>query len=123
MRFLVDQCLSPDFAAVLKRAGHDVVHVRDFGMERSPDADVLELARAQDRTLVSADTDFGTILAQTSAARPSVVIFRRMTQRRPGEQAALLLANLPEMSGVLDDGSVVVVEEGRMRSRRLPIVE
>ncbi len=51
-------------AAALTSAGHDVVHVRDFGMERAPDAEVLELARAQDRSLVSADTDFGTILAQ-----------------------------------------------------------
>ncbi|MGH9224291.1 MAG: DUF5615 family PIN-like protein [Acidimicrobiales bacterium] len=123
MRFLVDQCLSPDFAAALAAAGHDVVHVRDLGMVRAPDADVLALARTQDRTLLSADTDFGTILAQTSAVRPSVVIFRRMTRRRPSEQAALLLANLPAISGALDGGSVVVIEEGRMRVRTLPIVE
>ena len=60
MRFLVDQCLSPDFAAALAAAGHDVVHVRDLGMERAADADVLALARTQDRTLLLADTDFGT---------------------------------------------------------------
>ena len=123
MRILVDQCLSPDFAAALTSAGHDVVHVRDFGMERAPDAEVLELARAQDRSLVSADTDFGTILAQTSAARPSVVIFRRMTRRRPSDQAALLLANLSEISAALDEGCVVFIEEGRIRVRSLPIVE
>jgi predicted nuclease of predicted toxin-antitoxin system len=92
-------------------------------MERAPDPDVLELARAPNRSLVSADTDFGTILAQTSAARPSVVIFRRMTRRRPGEQAALLLANLSEVSAALDEGCVVVIEEGRIRVRSLPIVE
>jgi predicted nuclease of predicted toxin-antitoxin system len=123
MRFLVDQCLSPDFATVLATAGHDVVNVRDFGMERAPDAHILELARTQDRTLLSADTDFGTILAQSSAIRPSVVIFRRMTRRRPSEQAALLLANLPAVSAALDDGSAVVIEEGRIRVRTLPIVE
>jgi predicted nuclease of predicted toxin-antitoxin system len=92
-------------------------------MERAPDAHILELARTQDHTLLSADTDFGTILAQSSAIRPSVVIFRRMTRRRPSEQAALLLANLPAVSAALDDGSVVVIEEGRIRVRTLPIVE
>ncbi len=61
MRVLVDQCLSPDFAAALAAAGHDVLHVRDLGMARAPDADVLELAQTQGRTLLSADTDFGTI--------------------------------------------------------------
>ncbi len=69
MRFLVDQCLSPDFAAALANAGHDVVHVRDFGMQRAPGLKSSNRARDQDRTLVSADTDLGTILAQTSATR------------------------------------------------------
>lgn len=98
MRFLVGQCLSPDFAEALTAAGHDVVHVRDRGMQRASDPDVLQLARSEERVVVSADTDFGTILAWTSAARPSVVIFRRTTGRRPGEQATLLLANLPAIA-------------------------
>ncbi len=123
MRFLVDQCLSPDFAAALASAGHDVVHARDVGMQRALDAEVLELARGHDRVLLSADTDFGTILAQTAATGPSVVIFRRTTARRPSEQASLLLTNLPAISESLDEGSVVVIEEGRMRVRRLPLRE
>jgi predicted nuclease of predicted toxin-antitoxin system len=46
MRFLVDQCLSPDFAAALANVGHDVVHVRDFGMQRAPDAEVRPHGRS-----------------------------------------------------------------------------
>jgi hypothetical protein len=87
MRFLVDQCLSPDFAVVLAETGHDVVHVRDLGMQRAGDPEVLDLARRDDRVLVSADTDFGTLMAQGGATRPSVVIFRRATGRRPLAQA------------------------------------
>ena len=123
MRFLVDQCLSPDFAVFLAEAGHDVVHVRDLGMQRAGDPEVLDLARREDRVLVSADTDFGTLMAQGGATRPSVVIFRRATGRRPVAQAGLLIANLPAMSEALDEGSVVVLEEARLRLRRLPIVE
>ena len=123
MRFLVDQCLSPDFAVALAEAGHDVLHVRDLGMQRAGDAEVLELARSQDRVLVSADTDFGTLLAQGGATRPSVIIFRRATGRRPVAQAALLVANLPAMTEALDDGSVAVLEQTRLRLRRLPIAE
>lgn len=69
MRFLVDQCLSPDFAVVLAEAGHDVVHIRDLGMQRAGDPDVLGLARRDDRVLVSADTDFGTLMAQGAPVR------------------------------------------------------
>jgi predicted nuclease of predicted toxin-antitoxin system len=123
MRFLVDQCLSPDFATALARHGHDVVHLRDLGMQRAPDTEVLQHTRNQDSVLVSADTDFGTILAHTSATRPSVVIFRRLTGRRPTEQAALLLANLPTIADALDNGSIVIIEEARIRVRALPIIE
>jgi hypothetical protein len=42
-------------------------------------------------------------------------MFRRSSGRRPSDQAALLLANLPE--------TVAALEEARVRVRRLPIVE
>ena len=67
-------------------------------------------------------TDFRAILAQLGAARPSVVVFRRSAGRRPSQQAALLLANLAEITEALDEGSVVVLEEARVRIRRLPLI-
>ena len=80
MRFLVDQCLSVELAEALTDAGHDVTHLRNLGMQRAKDPEVLELARAEDRVLLSADTDFGALLARTGTTRPSVVLFRL----RPG---------------------------------------
>lgn len=122
MRFLIDECLSLEVGEVLVEHGHDVVHVRDLGMQRATDQEVLDRARGERRVLVSADTDFGAILAQLGAAKPSVVVFRRGAGRRPSQQAALLLANLAEITEALDEGSVVVLEEARVRIRRLPIV-
>lgn len=121
MRFLVDQCLSWQVAEALSSEGHDALHLRDLGMQRATDEEVLDLARRQDRVLISADTDFSTLLAREPARRPSVVMFRRSTGRRPLQQAALLLANLPEIAEALHEGSVVVLEETRVRIRRLPI--
>ena len=90
------------------------MHVRDLGMQAATDEEIFEVAVAEDRTIVSADTDFGTILALRSAAGPSVLIFRRSSGRRPEEQARLLLRQLPRIADALERGSVVVIEEDRL---------
>jgi predicted nuclease of predicted toxin-antitoxin system len=84
MRFLVDNALSPTVAVRLATAGHDAIHVRDRGLQAAPDLEVLNLASDEDRIIVSADTDFGTILALRQLARPSFILFRGNLERRPG---------------------------------------
>ncbi len=67
MRLLLDNNLSPRLSAYLRDAGHDVEHVRDHGLQAAPDEEVLHVASVHDRVLISADTDFGTLLARTGA--------------------------------------------------------
>jgi hypothetical protein len=67
--------------------------------------------------LVSADTDFGTLLAGSRDVAPSVILFRRETGRRPAEQLQLLRANLDQFAGALDAGCLVVLTDRLIRIR------
>lgn len=71
--------------------------------------------------LLSADTDFGGLLAARGDPLPSVVLFRRRSRRRPHEQATILLTNLPRIEADLEAGAVAVIGESGIRIRRLPI--
>ncbi|MGZ6617370.1 MAG: hypothetical protein ACXVFQ_23475 [Solirubrobacteraceae bacterium] len=60
------------------------------------------------------------MLATRQQPSPSVVLFRHGTERRPEQQASLLLANLEVVTADLEQGSIVVIDPGRLRVRQLP---
>lgn len=123
MRFLVDQNLSPILVEVLAAVGHDVVHVRSLGLSRAKDEAVMAAAQAYERVLISADTDFGELLARSNADRPSVLLLRRQPSHRAVHIAALIAANLDAVAEDLATGAIVVLDGDRIRIRRLPLVE
>jgi predicted nuclease of predicted toxin-antitoxin system len=123
MRFLLDENLSPKVAAPLRAAGHDVTIAREVGLRTATDQVVIETARREARVLISADTDIGAILALSGAATPSFVLVRRAANRRPDEQAALILNNLETVVTDLAAGAIVVLGETTLRIHRLPTGE
>lgn len=120
MRFLLDECLSARLTVLLTDAGHDAVHIGDVGLFGAPDDEVMRAAAADSRVLVSADTDFGELLAAGRALGPSFILFRR-SRRLAKDQIAVLIANLHEFETDLDAGAVVVLTDDRIRVRRLPL--
>lgn len=84
MKLLIDENLSPRLAALLSEADHDASHVRDLDAAGASDAQLIDLTLADGRTIVSADTDFGALLAATTTA-PSVILVREVVDLHPQE--------------------------------------
>ncbi len=121
MKFLVDNALSFRLAEGLRDAGHDALHVRDVGLQTATDEEIFEKAQSTDRIIISADTDFGTLLALRASSKPSVILFRR-SDKQPDEQLQLIKHNTSQIEEALTKGAVVIFDDTRIRIRLLPFI-
>lgn len=76
MIFLIDNALSPIISQGLRDAGFESFHVRDISMHTASDLSIFEFALQNNHIIVSADTDFGTLLALKQYMKPSMILFR-----------------------------------------------
>ena len=120
LKFLVDNALPPRLADLLEAAGHDAVHVGAYGMHAASDEEILAKALQEDRIVVSADSDFGVILAAQDADRPSFILFRDTNLLVAHDHAGLLIPALRILEPELAGGCVAVFRNGRLRVRKLP---
>ena len=120
MRFLADAGVSPQTVEFLKQLGHEAVHVRTLGLQRAPDAELVERARADASVVLTFDLDFGEILALGILDKPSVIIFRLADERADSVNQSLSIV-LAERLAELQSGALILVEDTRYRVRKLPI--
>jgi predicted nuclease of predicted toxin-antitoxin system len=59
MLFYVDQMFRTDFAELLREKGHDVVRASEIGQATADDAEILQTAIQNGRTLITLDEHFG----------------------------------------------------------------
>ena len=117
---LVDMNLAPDWIPALVAAGHNAVHWSAVGDIHALDSELMDWARTNDHIILTHDLDFGTLLAQTRASRPSVVTIRAQdpTATAIGNQ---VLAAIQQHATELTAGALVMVDMNRSRVRVLPI--
>lgn len=90
-------------------------------MATADDAEILRCARSDEAVIVSADTDFGALLAAERATAPSVALMREVSTLPAAALADPLLVNPEAMAEALDAGVVVTVGRRGIRVRRLPL--
>lgn len=120
VKLLLDENLSPRVAVVLRSEGHDIVHLRERGRLGIADADVLDLAFAEDRVLVTANVGDFRRLAAAREVHAGIVLLADGGLRRD-EQCDLLR----RVIGLLGDDDLVnralsVALDGRLSIEELP---
>jgi len=116
-RLLANENFPAPSVRYLRDGGYDVAAVFE-GRGGLIDREVLALAEAEQRWIVTFDRDYGELIfARGLAAPPAVILFRLRSYRldAPGR----LLAGLLESGSELE-GYFVVVDEAGPRKRPLP---
>jgi predicted nuclease of predicted toxin-antitoxin system len=120
MKFLADMNVSMSTVRHLLADGHDAVHLREQGLERLSDAEIIEKAREEGRVIITFDLDFGDLMAAGNEVLPSIVIFR-LSEATPSNVSLRLSETLQLKEAELAEGAIVIVEDARYRTRLLPV--
>jgi predicted nuclease of predicted toxin-antitoxin system len=105
----------------LRDAGIDTIHVADLDLLTATDDEIFDRAADDKLVVVTADSDFGALLAMRRATSPSVVHLRHVAELAAEVHAELLVANLPQVAEDLDRGVIVSLSPTRLAVRDLPI--
>jgi len=121
MKLLVDANLSPKVAQGLCAAGFEANHVAEFDLHSATDDQIFDWAVEQGFVVVTADSDFGMLLALRRATSPSVVQLRHVAELAPDAHIELLVENLSTIREDLERGAIASLSPGRLAVRDLPL--
>src|SRR5690349_15436532 len=114
MKFLLDESAELRLGAFLRQLGHDVTAVAADYQASIKDEQVLAIAQAEGRILITNDTDFGELVFKQRQPHSGVILFRFSDLPLSDKITALqqLLAQHPEQLV-----EFVVIAPGSIRIR------
>jgi predicted nuclease of predicted toxin-antitoxin system len=116
MRFLLDESAELRIAAFLKQAGHDVTSIAEDHPRSLPDEQVLAIANAEQRLLITNDRDFGELIFRQQLPHAGVIYFRLPLDTTATEKINWLTRVLRDYADRLDH--FIVIGPGGVRIRR-----
>ena len=116
MRFLLDVNVGSTIARALVESGHDVIRAA-LTNPRSVDPVILDRAVAEDRILITYDSDFCDLIFHHGAKQPPAIIHVRF---EPDEVADILPRLMPLLDFALLDGHMTVIGSEHTRRRPFP---
>jgi len=120
MKLLADMHISPRTVEFLRSLGHDVLRVNEILPANADDETIVARAVYESRTLLTQDLDFSAIVTLTEKNAPSLISLR-LSSSRIEYVNTVLQKVLPALEQDVLDGTMVTVEDQRIRRRRLPL--
>ena len=115
MKFLFDVGVGRKAKQFLVAQGYDVKAVRDLD-PRLPDSDILEIAVAETRLVVTMDKDFGELVYRSRRAHAGVLLLR--LEAATGDEKVTVIKTLIENYADEISGMFAVYANGKLRIRR-----
>ena len=117
MKFLADENFPMPSVTVLRNAGYDIQHVGDIA-GGSIDEIVVALANESDRTILTFDSDIGTLAIERNQPVHGGIVYFRLFNYKPDTPARMLLDYLAANVEVVLAGCITVFDPPRVRQRK-----
>jgi len=114
LRFLVDVGVGKQVEKWLKEKGYDVKAVRDIN-PRAKDIEILKLAIAESRMIITMDKDFGELIYKSGKSHCSVLILR--LENATGDTKVKLIERILSKYSNKIWKKFCVFQNGRLRIR------
>jgi predicted nuclease of predicted toxin-antitoxin system len=116
MKLLANENFPSASVAILRRLGYDVTSIGEDDPSIS-DEEVMKIAIAQERTILTFDRDYGELIFKHGFRPPKGVIYLRTDPYNPTSPAEIA-HQLISTSGLELAGTLTVVSEDKVRQRR-----
>lgn len=117
MKFLADENFPIPSVLVLREAGHDVQYVGDIA-GGTTDEDVVTQANESGRTILTFDSDLGTLAIARNQPVHGGIVYFRLFSYKPDTPALMLLDYLTANPEVDLHERITVFDPPRVRQRR-----
>lgn len=116
VRFKIGENLPIEVAGVLRARGHDAATVDEQGLGGTVDSRIAAVCAAEDRCLLTLDTDFSDIRSYPPGAHSGIVVLRLAKQDKVSVLAVVsrLVRTFQNQS---PKGALWIVDESRIRIR------
>lgn len=116
MKVLVDVGVGRLVEQWLAEQGHDVLAIRELN-PRMSDSDILALAAAENRLVITMDKDFGDLVARAQQAHAGILLLR--LEEADSQTKVRVVAEIFTSHANLLPGQYCVYQRTRLRARRL----